>query len=52
MSLKLHVLHSNLDFFPDNVQAVSDEHGERFCQDVSQIEKRYDGKWGSKYVVG
>jgi len=49
MSLKLHVLHSNLDFFPD-MRAVSDEHGERFCQDISQIEKRYNGKLESKYV--
>ena len=30
MSLKLHFLHSHLDFFPDNPGALSDEHGERF----------------------
>ncbi|UYV81453.1 hypothetical protein LAZ67_20001237 [Cordylochernes scorpioides] len=28
MSLKIHFLHSHLDFFPDNLGAVSDEHGE------------------------
>ncbi|UYV69584.1 hypothetical protein LAZ67_6004025 [Cordylochernes scorpioides] len=33
MSLKIHFLHSHLDFFPDNLGAVSDEHGERFHQD-------------------
>ena len=33
MSLKLHFLHSHLEFFPDNLGAVSDEHGERFHQD-------------------
>ncbi|UYV60131.1 Dscam [Cordylochernes scorpioides] len=27
MSLKIHFLHSHLDFFPDNLGAVSDEHG-------------------------
>ncbi|UYV82677.1 hypothetical protein LAZ67_22000521 [Cordylochernes scorpioides] len=32
MSLKIHFLHSHLDFFPDNLGAVSDEHGERFHQ--------------------
>ena len=29
MSLKLHFLHSRLDFFPSNCADVSDEHGER-----------------------
>jgi len=24
---------------------VSDEHGERFHQDIAQTEKRYQGKW-------
>ena len=44
MSLKIHFLHSHLDFFPDNFGAVSDEHGERFHQDISSTEKRYQGK--------
>jgi hypothetical protein len=30
--------------------AVSDEHGEKFYQDISQIEKRYSGKW-SPYML-
>ncbi|UYV84383.1 hypothetical protein LAZ67_X001983 [Cordylochernes scorpioides] len=41
MSLKIHFLHSHLDFFPNNLGAVSDEHGERFHQDISSMEKRY-----------
>ncbi|UYV76875.1 LAMA2 [Cordylochernes scorpioides] len=41
MSLKIHFLHSHLDFFPENLGAVSDEHGERFHQDISSMEKRY-----------
>ena len=44
MSLKMHFLHSHLDFFPENLGDVSDEHGERFHQDVSVMEKRYYGK--------
>jgi len=28
MSLKIHFLHSHLEFFPENFGAVSDEHGE------------------------
>jgi len=30
MSLKIHFLESSLDFFPENLGEVSDEHGERF----------------------
>ena len=44
MSLKLHFLHSHLEFFPDNLDAVSDEHGERFHQDIAVVETRYKGK--------
>ena len=43
MSLKLHLLHSHLDFFPPNLGAVSDEQGERFHQDVCDMERRYQG---------
>ena len=45
MSLKMHFLDSHLDFFPENLGAVSDEHRQRFRQDISSMEKRYQGKW-------
>ena len=45
MSLKVHFLHSHLDFFPKNLGAVSDEQGERFHQDIATMEKRYQGHW-------
>ena len=35
MSLKIHFLHSHLDFFPENCGAASDEHRERFHQDFN-----------------
>ena len=44
MSLKLHFLHSHLEFFPDNLGAVSDEHSKRFHQDIAVVETRYKGK--------
>jgi hypothetical protein len=44
MSLKVHFLGSHLDFFPESLGAVSDEHGERFHQDIYNMEKRYQGK--------
>ena len=45
MSLKIHFLHSPLKFFPENLGDVSDEHGERFHQDMKSIEGRYQGFW-------
>lgn len=47
MSLKIHFLHSHLDSFPTNLGAVSDEQGERFHQDISEMERRYQGRWDS-----
>ena len=47
MSLKIHFLHSHLDFFPGKLRSVSDEHGERFYQNIATIEKRYQGKWST-----
>ncbi|KZC08452.1 hypothetical protein WN55_10651, partial [Dufourea novaeangliae] len=41
---KMHFLNSHQDFSPRNLGAVSDEHGERFHQDISEMEKRYQGK--------
>ena len=45
MSVKLHFLHSHIDFFPENLGDFSEEHGERFHQDMKEIEKRYQGRW-------
>ena len=45
LSLKMHFLHSHLDFFPENLGAVSDEQGERFHQDIQSMEARYQGFW-------
>lgn len=45
MSLKIHFLHSHLNFFPENLGAVSDEQGERFHQEISIMEQRYQGRW-------
>ena len=45
MSLKIHFLHSHLNFFLPNLGAVSDEHGEKFHQDITKMESNYQGKW-------
>jgi hypothetical protein len=50
MSIKLHYLFSHLDFFPPNLGAVSEEHGERFHQDIKEMEKRYQGSWNESMM--
>jgi len=47
MSLKIHFLESHLDFFPENLSEVSDEHDDRFHQDNMTTEKWYQSKWTS-----
>jgi hypothetical protein len=37
-------LFSHLDTFPENLGDISDEHGERFHQDISDLGERYKGK--------
>jgi len=44
MLSKNHFSLSHLNFFPPNLGAVSDGHGERFHQDISAMEKRFAGK--------
>ena len=44
MPLKLHFLHYHLDFFRDNLGNVSEEHGEKFHQDIHVMEKRCQGR--------
>ena len=44
MSLKLHFMDSHIYFFPENMCYVSDEHGQQFHQEISEIESRYKGK--------
>lgn len=44
MSLKVHFLDAHLDFFPENCGDCSDEQGERFHQDIMEMEKRFKGK--------
>jgi len=47
-SLKIHFLESHLDFFPENLGEVSDEHGERIHQGIMAM---YQGKWISSMLA-
>ena len=44
MSLKIHFLHSHLDFFSSNLGDISNEHSVRFHQEIKEMENRYQGK--------
>ena len=44
MSLKLHVLHSHIDEFKDNMGDYSEKQDEKFHQDVKLFEERYKGQ--------
>lgn len=45
LPLKMHFLKSHLDFFPANLGAFSDEQGERFHQDLSEMEERFNNRY-------
>ena len=47
MSLRLHFLCSHLNFFQNNLGDFSEEHSERFHQDIEPMERRYQGRWDS-----
>ena len=39
MLLKIHILHSHLEFFPENLVAVSDEHGKDFIKKSLKLKR-------------
>ena len=41
MSVRMHFLRSHLDSFPENCGDFREEQDERFHQDISDMEKRY-----------
>ncbi|CAM1301858.1 Uncharacterised protein r2_g1166 [Pycnogonum litorale] len=45
MSIKMHYLESHMDRFPENLGSMSDKQGERFHQDIKEMETRYQGRW-------
>jgi hypothetical protein len=44
MSLKHHFLTSHLYFFPSNLEALSEEQGEMFHQELKDVLRRYHGR--------
>ena len=52
MSLKVHLLHAYLDYFPQNLGGMSEGHGKRFYQDIKSMETRYQGRWVVSMMAG
>ena len=44
LSIKLHYLFSHLNYFPENLDDVSEEQGERFHQDNGTMGLSHDGR--------
>ena len=51
ISIKLHFLHSHLSRFSENLGDLSDEQEERFHQDISDMEVRYQGLWDATMLA-
>lgn len=51
MNLKLHFMHSHIDYFPENLGDFSEEQGERMHQDLREFEKKYQGVWGKSMLA-
>ncbi len=51
MNIKMHFLFSHLDRFSENLGDMSDEQGERFHQDIKEMETRYQGRWDAMMMA-
>jgi len=44
-------LNSRLSYFPENLGAAREEEGERFLQDIKEMEQRYQSQWNVNMIV-
>ena len=51
MSLKLHFIDSYIEYFPENLEDYSEEQGERFHQNITVMEQRYQGRWNENKMA-
>lgn len=51
MNLKLHFLDSHINNFPKDLGEYSEEQGERFHQDISEMKTRYQENWNSNMMA-
>ena len=51
MSVKMHYLFSHMDRFLGNLSSMSDEQGERFHQDLKEMDTRYQSRWDAVMIA-
>ena len=51
MSVKMHVLHSHFNYFPDNYEMFCEKQGERFHQEIIVMDKRYQNQWNVSIIA-
>lgn len=51
MNYKLHFLYSHFDYFPENLGDYSEKQGERFHQDIKEMEHRYQDRWDINMIA-
>jgi hypothetical protein len=51
MSVKVHFLHSHIEYYPENLGRFCEEQGERFHKDIKEMEKRYQGRWNEHMMA-
>ncbi len=49
--LKIHILHNDMDLFPNTLIAVSEEQGERFHQDIQLMNYRHQRLWNASTMA-
>ena len=50
MSFKVHIFHSHLDKFKENMGAYSEKQGERFHQDILDFEYHHQGQYNENMM--
>ena len=51
MSIKMHYLFSHMRRLPKNLGPMSDDQGDRFHQDMKEMETRYQGRWDAVMIA-
>ncbi|GBL83358.1 hypothetical protein AVEN_110670-1 [Araneus ventricosus] len=51
MSSNVHFLDSHLEYFSENLDTISEKQGERFHQDIKEMDRRYLGKWNVSIIA-
>ena len=51
MPVKMHILQSHLGYFSENCGDFSKEQNECFHQHISDMEKRYQGRWDVDFLA-